>query len=167
MDYIVIYDGKCNLCANFVQILRQFDQGQRFEYVPMQDEATLRQWQVTPADCEQGMMLIHREHPDQRWQGSDAAEEISRLLPGGGGLVRLYRSMPTLKSWGDRLYAQIRDHRYDWFGERSELFRATPESSPEAAACTDDACATYWPPESSASPSRPDGQTQQQNQTVR
>ena len=136
MNYLVIYDGQCNLCANFTQWLSQFDQGKRFQYVPMQDEATLQRWGVTPADCEQGMMLIQLDQPENRWQGSDAAEEISRLLPGGAGLVQLYRALPGLKSLGDRAYEQIRDHRYDWFGERAKTFH----TKFELADCEDGNC---------------------------
>ena len=36
MSYYVIYDGNCNLCVTFTQLLETFDQGQRFQYIPMQ-----------------------------------------------------------------------------------------------------------------------------------
>ncbi|GAB4218275.1 MAG: DUF393 domain-containing protein [Synechococcales cyanobacterium] len=124
--YLVIYDGLCNLCSGLVQVLQRLDRGQQFTYLPMQDEAVQQQWQVTPAGCELGMILIDRRDPERRWQGSAAAEEITRLLPGGTGLIDLYRLLPGLKSLGDRCYIQVRDHRYDWFGRRPEVFRPDP-----------------------------------------
>lgn len=123
--YTVIYDGNCNLCVTLVRTLEQLDQGQRFEYVPMQDQSGLAQFQVSAADCEQGMILIDQALPDRRWQGSDAAEEIGRLLPGAAGLVEMYRSLPGLKSAGDRFYRYIRDHRYSLFGERGSTYEPT------------------------------------------
>lgn len=81
MNYYVIYDGNCNLCVTLVQVLENLDQGNLFRYVPMQDQTTLSQWGITSADCNMGMILIDAENPQQRWQGSDAAEEIGRLLP--------------------------------------------------------------------------------------
>lgn len=124
MTYTVIYDGECNLCSNLVHVLEQLDRGQRFRYLPMQDHAALARWQITPQDCEMGMMLISDEDPEQRWQGSEAAEEIARLVPAGEVFIDVYRALPGLKHLGDRGYEQIRDHRYDWFGRRSQVYRS-------------------------------------------
>ncbi|HBQ97005.1 MULTISPECIES: thiol-disulfide oxidoreductase DCC family protein [unclassified Roseofilum] len=122
MRYQIIYDGNCNLCSSLVQVLAQFDQGQRFTYSPMQDEETLVKWGITSQDCELGMILIDTEYPQRRWQGSEAAEEISRLFPGGEALIGVYRGIPGVKVMGDRLYEQIRNHRYQWLGQRETLY---------------------------------------------
>lgn len=125
MTYTVIYDGGCNLCVSLVQLLEQLDRGQRFRYIPMQDQEVLAQWQLQPRDCEAGMILIQDQAPHQRWQGSAAAEEIARILPGGEVFVSTYRSLPGVKDLGDRGYAQIRDNRYDWFGKRQEIYQSS------------------------------------------
>jgi len=132
--YAVIYDGNCNLCVTLVRLLERLDHGQRFEYVPMQNEARLAQWQITAADCEQGMILLDQAQPDQRWQGSDAAEEIGRILPMGDLFVQAYRSLPGAKSVGDQFYAFIRDNRYNIFGKRDRLYES------EFPACEGDQC---------------------------
>lgn len=124
MKYYVIYDGNCNLCVTLVQFLEKLDQGQIFSYIPMQDNATLSQFQITPKDCELGMILIDANAPENRWQGSDAAEEIGRLLPGGNGFVGFYRALPGMKWMGDRFYEQIRDNRYSLFGKRDETYHS-------------------------------------------
>nr|WP_234489078.1 DCC1-like thiol-disulfide oxidoreductase family protein [Oxynema sp. CENA135] len=124
VTYIVIYDGNCNLCSNLVQLLESLDKGDRFRYIPMQDERSLQGLQITPEDCELGMILIDGDRLEKRWQGSDAAEEIGRLLPGGEGFVTAYRSLPGLKWTGDRLYEQVRDRRYTLFGKRSQTYRS-------------------------------------------
>lgn len=122
MTYWVIYDGNCNLCASLVQLLEQLDRGRLFQYSPMQAEEVLRRYGITPQKCELGMILMDAASPERRWQGSEAAEEIARLLPGGEMFVQAYRALPGIKPTGDQLYAQIRDHRYDWFGRRSETY---------------------------------------------
>ncbi len=66
MPYAVIYDGDCNLCANFVSILENLDRGRLFCYIPMQDEKTLQEFDVTAADCEMGMILIDRRDRAKR-----------------------------------------------------------------------------------------------------
>lgn len=120
--YYVIYDGNCNLCANLVQLLETLDRGQQFLYTPMQEQATLERLDVTPQSCELGMILIDASDLSRRWQGSDAAEEIGRLLPTGQLFISAYQALPGLKWIGDRCYEQIRDHRYDIFGRRSTTY---------------------------------------------
>ncbi|MDB9373921.1 thiol-disulfide oxidoreductase DCC family protein [Nodularia sphaerocarpa] len=134
MNYYFIYDGNCNLCVTLVQLLENLDQGKLFRYAPMQDEQTLGQWGVTPQDCEQGMILIDANAPARRWQGSDAAEEIGRLLPMGSVFVEAYRALPGMKWVGDRFYEQIRDNRYTLFGKRTSTYQ-----SPY---CVDGSCKT-------------------------
>ena len=132
--YAVIYDGKCNLCVTLVQFLEKLDGGDRFTYVPMQDEKTLAAFNVTAADCELGMILINLDRPEQRWQGSNAAEEIGHLLPIGALFVQAYRATPGAKSTGDKTYEYIRDNRYDLFGKRTEVYQ------PTYPLCTDETC---------------------------
>ena len=120
----VIYDGNCNLCVTLVQLLESLDQGQQFQYISMQDQGGLSQFGLTSTDCELGMILIDGDNPTRRWQGSDAAEEIGKRLPGGDIFVTAYQTLPGLKWMGDRIYEQIRDHRYTIFGQRSSTYQS-------------------------------------------
>jgi predicted DCC family thiol-disulfide oxidoreductase YuxK len=124
MSYNVIYDGNCNLCVTLVQLLENIDRGELFEYIPMQDLEGLNRFGITAEDCEMGMILIDAKVPEKRWQGSDAAEEIGRILPGGEVFVAAYRAMPGMKWMGDRAYEQIRDNRYTLFGKRSDTYKS-------------------------------------------
>ena len=124
MNYHVIYDGNCNLCVSLVQQLENLDKGQLFDYISMQEEDALKQFCITSQDCEMGMILIDAKTPERRWQGSDAAEEIGRLLPIGNVFVDAYRSLPGMKWIGDRVYEQVRDNRYSWFGKRSTTYKS-------------------------------------------
>ena len=124
MNYYVIYDGNCNLCVSLVRVLESLDKGQMFQYAPMQDRDTLSRFEITPQDCEMGMILIDADTPERRWQGSDAAEEIGRLLPVGDLFVTAYRALPGVKWAGDRAYEQIRDNRYTLFGKRDSTYQS-------------------------------------------
>jgi predicted DCC family thiol-disulfide oxidoreductase YuxK len=124
MEYHVVYDGRCNLCATFTQLLETFDRGKLFDYIPMQDEATLQQFGITSADCQMGMILIDAQQSERRWQGSDAAEEIVRLLPAGQAFIAAYQSIPGMKWLGDRTYEQVRDRRYQLFGKRETVYQS-------------------------------------------
>ncbi|ELR98685.1 thiol-disulfide oxidoreductase DCC family protein [Gloeocapsa sp. PCC 73106] len=122
MPYYLIYDGNCNLCVNFTKALEQIDQGKTFRYTPMQDREMLDSLGIKEQDCQKGMILIDSTRSDRRWQGSDAAEAITSLLPMGDPLIDLYRSLPAFKWLGDRLYDQVRDNRYQWFGKRETTY---------------------------------------------
>lgn len=136
MPYYVIYDGNCNLCSNLVQLLETLDRGQRFLYIPMQDVQTLSHWGITPQDCEQGMIVLNPDNPQERWQGSAAAEEIGRMLPVGNPFVAAYRALPGVKWAGDRVYEQVRDNRYALFGKRDRTYHS------QYPACASGACGT-------------------------
>jgi predicted DCC family thiol-disulfide oxidoreductase YuxK len=90
----------------------------------MQDQATLDRFGISPQDCELGVILINAEQPEQRWQGTAAAEEIGRLLPMGWVFVEAYRALPGVKWAGDRIYEQVRDNRYSLFGKRDTTYQS-------------------------------------------
>lgn len=124
MTYYLIYDGNCNLCVTFTQLLEQFDQGKLFQYIPMQSTKTLKQWGITPGDCDLGMILFDSQQPQKKWQGSEAAEKIVKLLPLGEVFIAAYAAIPGAKWLGDRSYEQIRDNRYQWFGSREATYQS-------------------------------------------
>ncbi|MFN3925733.1 MAG: thiol-disulfide oxidoreductase DCC family protein [Pseudanabaenaceae cyanobacterium] len=99
MKFLIIYDGNCNLCVSWVQLLEKIDRGNLFLYGPMQDRSILDQYGLTPEVLAQGMILIDLENPDRCWQGSTAIEEVARHLPKGEFLIALYRQAiaPILK----------------------------------------------------------------------
>ena len=132
--FCVIYDGNCNLCVNLVRLLEGLDQGHQFRYVPMQDQSTLARFAIRPQDCEAGMILLDLDDTSQRWQGSDAAEEIGRRLPMGQMFVQAYRTLPGIKATGDQMYVFVRDNRYALFGQRPKQY-----DSPYPL-CDDDSC---------------------------
>jgi len=144
--HCVIYDGNCNLCVNLVRLLAALDQGQRFQYVPMQDAPALARFGLTPADGQGGMIVIDLAQPQRRWQGSDAAEEIARLLPAGAPLIAAYRALPGLKAGGDQVYGYVRDNRYQLFGQRQQVyhtafpFQAEAGGDLDSGQCADGQC---------------------------
>ena len=108
MKYYVVYDGNCNLCVTLVQFLENLDQGKIFSYIPMQDHEILSKLNITPKDCEWGMILIDVNAPEKRWQGSDAAEEIGRQWKIAGRRSRVALATPCKhfaphrRTWWDR-----------------------------------------------------------------
>ncbi|MDJ0680385.1 MAG: DCC1-like thiol-disulfide oxidoreductase family protein [Xenococcaceae cyanobacterium MO_167.B52] len=137
MQYHVIYDGNCNLCVTFTQLLEKFDQGNIFSYIPMQNESVLAEFGITSEDCNMGMILIDGNQTDRRWQGSNAAEEIANLLPLGNIFITAYRALPGIKDIGDQAYEQIRDNRYNWFGKRENTYNSAYPFGCNTKSCLD------------------------------
>ena len=134
----VIYDGNCNLCVTLVKGLEKIDQGQQFHYRPMQDAGLQTDFGITEADGDLGMIVVDGVDPEQRWQGSDAAEELARRMPACAPLVMAYRALPGMKWTGDRIYEQIRDNRYAWFGRRQSTY-----FSPLSPTCDNQTCSPF------------------------
>lgn len=124
MSYYVIYDGYCNLCVTLIQILEKLDGGRLFAYIPMQKQEALNSLGIRQEDCNLGIILVDAEAPKRRWQGSEAIEEIGRLMPMGELFVATYQKMPGFKQIGDIAYEQIRDNRYTLFGKRSDVYQS-------------------------------------------
>ncbi|BAQ66670.1 thiol-disulfide oxidoreductase DCC family protein [Geminocystis sp. NIES-3709] len=122
MKYCVIYDGNCNFCVNFVQLLEKFDRGKLFNYIPMQETKVLEQLNITTEDCQLGMIVINQDNLSERWQGDKAAEKIIELLPNGQIFITAYRGIPGLGWLGENSYLQVRDNRYKWFGYRKQTY---------------------------------------------
>ncbi|WP_239651665.1 hypothetical protein [Neosynechococcus sphagnicola] len=57
----------------------------------------------------------------------------------GSTFVAAYRGLPSLKFLGDRLYTQIRDHRYSLFGQRVSTYQ------PNYPVCTSNGCGGLIP----------------------
>jgi predicted DCC family thiol-disulfide oxidoreductase YuxK len=91
----------------------------------MQEEETINQWGITSDDCLHGMIFLDADSPQRYFQGSDAAEEIGRLLPLGNIFVNVYRALPGMKSLGDNLYEYVKDNRYDIFGKRPTTYKSS------------------------------------------
>ena len=122
MKYFVVYDGNCNLCVSFTKLLEKFDQGKLFNYIPMQEKNNLQELNITPEDCELGMIVINQENITERWQGHNAVEKIIELLPNSKLFMKAYNAIPGLKRLGEKTYLQVRDNRYKWFGNRQQTY---------------------------------------------
>ena len=133
--YNVIYDGNCNLCVSLVKLLEKLDEGQTFHYAAMQEAEVLASLGITEEDCQKGMILLSPETPREKWQGSDAAEEIAKILPTGEIFINFYRLLPGFKNMGDGLYRYIRDNRYSLFGKTGATYFSDFPIS-----CDDDKC---------------------------
>src|SRR2546423_13783016 len=80
----LIYDGECGICRKAVDLLRRWDRERALQYVPFQDEATVREFGIALPALAAAMHLVF---PDRRvFARADAIPPLLRLLPRRGWL---------------------------------------------------------------------------------
>ena len=113
---IILFDGVCNLCNGSVIFVLKREQEQTFKFASIQSEAgrELLEWcGLSPIYSEAVILIDH----GKIYLGSSAALKI------GQGLKFPWRILSSLglivpKFIRDFIYAQIAQHRYQWFGKR-------------------------------------------------
>ncbi len=125
-DYLVIYDGDCNLCAAIVKFIIPRDRRGIIRFAALQS-ATVRQWEgiaghPLPANMRNTIIWIERGRIYIR---STAALRMVRRLSGGWPLLSIFLLIPA---WlRDPLYSLVAKNRYRWFGKRESCLVAVPE----------------------------------------
>jgi predicted DCC family thiol-disulfide oxidoreductase YuxK len=109
---IIFFDGECNLCNGFVNLLLDIDRHQLFKFAPLQGETAARL--LPPLSSDRSQWSIFYLEGDNLYSQSDAAIEIAQSLGGFWSLLTIGRLVPpTIR---DRAYRSIASNRYLWFG---------------------------------------------------
>jgi len=113
---IILFDGICNLCNGSVIFVLKWEKQPIFKFASIQSEAgrELLKWCGLLPDYTEAVIFIDN---GKIYLGSSAALKI------GQGLKFPWSSLASLglivpKFIRDRIYAQIAQHRYQWFGKR-------------------------------------------------
>ena len=113
---IILFDGVCNLCNGSVIFVLKWEKQPIFKFASIQSKAgrELLEWCGLSPNYNEAVILI--DH-GEIYLGSSAALKI------GQGLKFPWSSLASLglivpKFIRDRIYAQIAQHRYQWFGKR-------------------------------------------------
>ncbi|MGZ9224585.1 MAG: thiol-disulfide oxidoreductase DCC family protein [Anaerolineales bacterium] len=122
---IVLFDGICNLCNGSVIFILRCEKDPRFQFASIQSEAgkELLEWCGLPPNYSRAVVYIENGKVDL---GSTAALKIGQqlifpwsLLSSAGFFVPNFIR--------DRVYNQIAQHRYQWFGKK-DICMAPTES---------------------------------------
>jgi predicted DCC family thiol-disulfide oxidoreductase YuxK len=107
---VLLFDGGCGFCREWVRRLQRWDRSQAIEYVPSQQRAGL-DWlpPLSDAALDRAMHLVL---PDGSvYPGARALPALLPLLPAGAPLGLLLR-IPGVQAIADRLYAWIAGRRH-------------------------------------------------------
>ena len=110
---IIFYDGVCNLCNGFVQMVLRNDSEGKIHFCTLQEDAgkTIREHigDTGPISTVIGI------HEGKIYSHSDVLNMISNQLGGIWLLVKPFYLIP--KGLRDFVYNWIANNRYNWFGQ--------------------------------------------------
>ncbi|EMT5437914.1 MULTISPECIES: thiol-disulfide oxidoreductase DCC family protein [Stenotrophomonas] len=121
---VIVFDGVCALCNQWVRFLLRFDRAGRYRFAAMQGtqgSALLRAHGLDPQDPASFLLL----DAQGAWTDTDA---ILRVLAGLGGAWRFSGVLRLLpRSWRDAAYRLLARNRYRWFGRHDACHLPAPE----------------------------------------
>ncbi len=123
-QYVVLFDGVCNLCNGTVQFIIAHDPSAHFRFAALQSEAARRllgetQMSGTLLDS---VVLVENVRVYTR---STAVLRVARRLSFPWPLFFALIVVP--RPLRDMVYELIARHRYAWFGRRDACMMPTPE----------------------------------------
>ncbi len=114
----ILFDGVCNLCSAAVRFIIKRDPNRKFRFASLQSDFAKDILSANNLDHKtQTVVLIMG---DALYFRSDAILEISRGLSGLWPFLYLFKIIP--KFIRDAVYRFISQHRYQWFGKRTECW---------------------------------------------
>lgn len=116
-DPVLLFDGVCNLCNRWVNIVIDHDPEARVRFASLQSVAgrTLLSRYGYDAGTLNSVVLVDGDHIFQR---SDAIIRLSKYLTGGMRLLVVTTVIPRFIR--DYFYDLIARHRYSLFGTREQ-----------------------------------------------
>lgn len=124
MENVVLFDGVCNLCNQYVQKLIRWDKKESLKFASLQSKFGQRLLSDLKLD-QQNFTSILYLRGNQVFTRSTAVILILSDLGGGWNAMRIFYVIP--KSWRDKIYDWIANNRYRWFGKKNQCMMPTPE----------------------------------------
>lgn len=123
-EWIIFFDGVCNLCTGSVHFILKRDPQEKFKFASLQSryaELHLQPFGFTKSQLSTIVLL----KDNQVYTKSDAALEIVRHLTFPWSMFYGLKIIPTrLRNF---VYDRIAGYRYRWFGKMDHCMVPTPE----------------------------------------
>ncbi len=122
-NYIVLFDGVCNLCAGSVQFIIKRDRKARFQFASLQSDFGQRLMDQVGID-KTALHSVVLVREGQHFRQSDAALEITRRLDFPWPMFYVFKVIPRFLR--DVIYKWISQNRYKFFGKKDSCWIPTP-----------------------------------------
>lgn len=126
-DPVILFDGVCNFCNAWVDILLRLDRNGKFKFAPLQSATGRRLLAAVgrEADDISSVVLVQ---PDLRYFDKSACvlKVVQELGPAAALASNSARALvpPSLR---DRIYDTVAENRYNLLGKRDECRCGDPQ----------------------------------------
>ena len=121
---VILFDGVCNLCNGFVQLVIAHDPRAQFHFAALQSEAAAACFERLSVHAPRTDSVVLIEN-DRVYTQSTAALRVARRLRFPWPVAFLLIAVPRpLRDW---VYCAIAGRRYRWFGKRDVCMVPTLE----------------------------------------
>lgn len=123
-NFLVLFDGHCNLCTASVQFIIKHDKKSKFRFASLQSEPGkqfIRKYGLPEDKMNSVVLILHQ----QAYTESTAALLIARHLSGMWPVLYFFIIIPPFIR--NAVYRFIARNRYRWFGQRAECWLPTDE----------------------------------------
>lgn len=127
-QYILLFDGVCNLCSGAVQFVIKHDKDNRFLLASLQSDAgqkMLSQFGLNVQNFTTFVLVEKSLSTTKYYTKSTAALRTAKHL--GGGLSLLYAFIIVPPFIRDGVYDFVSKNRYRWFGKKEECMIPTAD----------------------------------------
>ncbi|HYQ56811.1 MAG TPA: DCC1-like thiol-disulfide oxidoreductase family protein [Draconibacterium sp.] len=114
-EKIILFDGVCNLCNSFMDLILGKARENQFKMIPLQSEEgqnILNKFEL--GDEPDTVFFIQNNHV---FSESEAILEICKHLKAPWRWLGVFQILP--KKTRDRFYRGVAKNRYKWFGKRA------------------------------------------------
>lgn len=124
---VIVFDGVCNLCNGFVNLLIRIDKKKLLRFLPLQSPkhhqvaGHIKNMDGFPGDLST-VVLVEGHKISLK---SNAVIRISGYLPWPWRGLTFFRFLPL--KFRDWLYDFIAANRYKWFGKKKQCMVPSPE----------------------------------------
>jgi predicted DCC family thiol-disulfide oxidoreductase YuxK len=121
---ILLFDGVCNLCNNYIQFVIERDPEAVFRFAPLQSSVADRLLEACGYDGEALDSIVLVDQGEYHAKSSAVIRAGAHL----GGIYRLlgpFRFVPRIVR--DFVYDFVADRRYNWFGKRDQCMVPSPD----------------------------------------
>lgn len=116
---IILFDGICNLCCGWVQILLRYDKQDIFTFVSIQSEPGIEILKQLELSVENQDSIIYIKD-NQPFTESSAVFEIIKDTKSFWGIFLIFKILP--KKLNDFIYRSIARNRYAIFGKKTTCY---------------------------------------------
>lgn len=122
---IILFDGVCNLCNDFVQFVIKRDKNDLFRYASLQSDIGKQLISERNINTEKIDSVVLIEPGVAYYIKSDAALQVGRYLKGYRTISKLLILIP--RKLRNIIYDFVARYRHTWFGKRDVCMIPSPE----------------------------------------